>query len=176
MQFINNNPGRAVVVNVGIDKVVTVLPGQLIDLPLQDGLAVGLTPVDDFRQTVPPRREPPKAPPIEPIKRDDDKLLAQVEARIDRGMERMFSLLGAIPSPADFQQIKDKLDGLIVQKMMVPATETAKWQTGTFIPLRDDRLGREIEADTSTIKVATTSSAADADAADDLASLLEEKS
>lgn len=180
MQFINNTPGRVIAVNVGIDKTITVLPGQLIDLPVQDGLSVGLTPVDDFHRSVPPPQEASKPLP-EPVKaqeRDDARLTAEVQSAIDRGLERILgqltSFMGASVNAADLQQIKDRLNHLTVQ-VPVAAADVTYRQTSTFVPLQEDYLERKLEADTSTIKIAVASGAADTNAADDLAALLDEE-
>jgi len=177
MQFINNKLGRVIAVNVGADKMTTVLPGQLISLPLEIGLEVGLTPIDDFRQE---QCAKPTAKPVAPAppQPNNEKLLNQLNAAMDTKMDRLTSrLLGALAELGgeDLRTVLQKLDALTsarAQAATVNAVEGTSDKRIAYVPLQEGYREKKIEADTSGLKVEKASATADTDAADELDALL----
>lgn len=178
MQFINGHRGRVIAVNTGANRMVTVLPGQLIDLPLEIGLEVGLTPVDDFRLKEELRAKAllAQSAPVAPEpKRDDDRLLNQLDAAMDAKMENLAArLLGALAGTGgeDLRAILQKLDALKVAPSQAEAVEGTPGRKVAYVPLEEGYREKEIKANTNGLKVESAKAAADQNAADELDALL----
>jgi len=180
LQFINNSL-RTILVNVAGNRAVTVLPGQLISLPVKVGLEVGLTAVDEhgaplqkppeelIRMDAPPAQKPKPTPVV-----DTDAIIEALGKKIDVSIADKLGGLLAGGDQATLKLILERLEGMQGASGQPAAQQTAAGSTGAskYIPMQEDYFERAIKQDTSKIKVDSEKAGTDDGAADELAALL----